>query len=63
VSVQRYVVMMRESKGAGLMGRETGDADGLGEIRKKELVRSCRKLGIKEDENVRTIEHKFVFLF
>lgn len=45
------------------MGRETGDADGLGEIRKKELVRSCRKLGIKEDENVRTIEHRFAILF
>lgn len=37
----------------------TGDADGLGEVRKKELVRSCRRLGIRVDSDVTTIEHRF----
>lgn len=37
----------------------TGDADGLGEVRKKELVQSCLRLGIKADSDVTIIEHRF----
>lgn len=39
----------------------SGDADGLGAIRKGELVESCRRLGIKRDGDVTVIEHEYVF--
>jgi N-acetylglucosaminylphosphatidylinositol deacetylase len=34
-----------------------GDADGLGAIRKGELVASCRQLGVRHDSDVTVLEH------
>jgi hypothetical protein len=38
----------------------TGDADGLGEIRKKELVKSGLQLGIGHKDDIMIIEDKSV---
>jgi len=35
----------------------SGDADGLGAIRKGELVASCRQLGLRRDSDVTVLEH------
>jgi N-acetylglucosaminylphosphatidylinositol deacetylase len=42
------------------MQRTTGDADGLGEIRKKELVKSGLQLGIGHKDDIMIIEDKSV---
>lgn len=39
----------------------TGDADGLGEIRKKELVKSGLQLGIGSKDDILIIEDKYGF--
>jgi N-acetylglucosaminylphosphatidylinositol deacetylase len=36
----------------------SGDADGLGETRKKELVKSGRLLGLRNDDDVFVVENK-----
>ena len=41
----------------GVLCLSSGDADGLGTIRKSELIESCRRLGV---DRVRVIEHPFV---
>lgn len=38
-----------------------GDADGLGEIRKKELVKSGLQLGIRSADDILVLEDAFVF--
>ncbi len=38
----------------------SGDADGLGEIRKKELVKSAMLLGLRDQSDVDIIEHPYV---
>jgi N-acetylglucosaminylphosphatidylinositol deacetylase len=38
--------------------RFSGDADGLGETRKKELVKSGRLLGLRKDDDVFVVENK-----
>ncbi|KAL7270585.1 N-acetylglucosaminyl-phosphatidylinositol de-N-acetylase [Rhizina undulata] len=35
----------------------SGNADGLGEVRKKELVKSCLQLGVKNASDVTILEH------
>jgi N-acetylglucosaminylphosphatidylinositol deacetylase len=42
------------------MYRIPGDADGLGEIRKKELVKSGLQLGIGHKDDIMIIEDKSV---
>jgi N-acetylglucosaminylphosphatidylinositol deacetylase len=37
----------------------TGDADGLGETRKKELIKSGLQLGIRSKEDILIIEDKY----
>jgi N-acetylglucosaminylphosphatidylinositol deacetylase len=37
----------------------TGDADGLGEVRKKELVRSGLQLGVGSKEDILVVEDKY----
>ena len=39
-----------------------GDADGLGETRKKELVKSAIQLGVRSKDDVLIVEDKYVFL-
>jgi hypothetical protein len=39
--------------------RATGDADGLGEVRKKELVKSGLQLGIGSRDDIMVIEDKY----
>jgi len=39
--------------------RATGDADGLGEIRKKELVKSGLQLGIGSKDDILVVEDKY----
>jgi len=34
----------------------TGDADGLGEIRKKELIKSGMQLGLRKEDDVFVVE-------
>jgi hypothetical protein len=41
------------------LNRTTGDADGLGEIRKKELVKSGLQLGIGSKEDILVVEDKY----
>jgi hypothetical protein len=43
-----------------LTATRSGDADGLGEIRKKELVKSGLQLGIRSADDILLIEDKFV---
>jgi hypothetical protein len=40
------------------LNRATGDADGLGEIRKKELVKSGLQLGIGSKADILVVEDK-----
>jgi N-acetylglucosaminylphosphatidylinositol deacetylase len=40
------------------MRRATGDADGLGEVRKKELVKSGLQLGVGSRDDILIIEDK-----
>lgn len=37
-----------------------GDADGLGETRKKELIKSGMQLGLKEEDDVFVIDNPYV---
>lgn len=37
-------------------GNRIGDADGLGETRKKELVKSGMKLGLRQEQDVFVID-------
>ena len=37
----------------------TGDADGLGEVRKKELVKSGLQLGVGSKDDILIIEDKY----
>jgi N-acetylglucosaminylphosphatidylinositol deacetylase len=39
---------------------ETGDADGLGETRKKELIKSGITLGLRKEDDVFIIESPYV---
>lgn len=39
-----------------------GNHDGLGEIRKKELIASCKMFGIRES-NVLVLEREYVYFF
>lgn len=39
----------------------TGDADGLGEVRKKELVKSGLQLGIGSRDDILIIEDKYAY--
>jgi hypothetical protein len=41
------------------LDRTIGDADGLGEIRKKELVKSGLQLGIGSKEDILVVEDKY----
>jgi hypothetical protein len=41
------------------MRRATGDADGLGEVRKKELVKSGLQLGVGSKDDIMVIEDKY----
>jgi N-acetylglucosaminylphosphatidylinositol deacetylase len=40
--------------------RATGDADGLGEVRKKELIKSGLQLGIGSKDDILVVEDKYV---
>jgi hypothetical protein len=37
----------------------TGDADGLGEVRKKELIKSGLQLGVGSKEDILVVEDKY----
>jgi N-acetylglucosaminylphosphatidylinositol deacetylase len=37
-----------------------GDADGLGEVRKKELIKSALHLGLRSESDVMVIEDPYV---
>lgn len=39
-----------------------GDADGLGETRKKELVKSGLFLGLRKEDDVFIVDDKYVFI-
>ena len=39
-----------------------GDADGLGETRKKELVKSSVQLGLRKEDDVFVVENPYVTL-
>lgn len=43
------------------MSNATGDADGLGEVRKKELVKSGLQLGIGSKQDILVIEDKYAW--
>jgi N-acetylglucosaminylphosphatidylinositol deacetylase len=40
---------------------ETGDADGLGETRKKELIKSGITLGLRKEDDVFIIESPYAY--
>ncbi len=42
------------------MGNYTGDADGLGETRKKELVKSGMLLGLRSEDDVFVVNDPYV---
>ena len=60
MSEQRYAPTFARTHPAATtnLGGDTGDADGLGEVRKKELVQSGLRLGIGSKDDILIIEDK-----
>jgi hypothetical protein len=47
--------------GKGADDARTGDADGLGETRKKELMKSGLLLGLRKEEDVFVVESSYAY--
>jgi N-acetylglucosaminylphosphatidylinositol deacetylase len=56
-------MVVLEVKEEGLLTIGPGDADGLGDTRKKELIKSGMQLGLRDEDDVFVVDNPYIFSF